>query len=235
MIWTDGSSDRPEMGGDWVGGYGVFFLDGPECNVPVSESQTTGRVELLAVLKALYEVTMYRKTCIMGDSEYVVNGCNGWAQKWCRNDWCTATGPVAHSDLWKRVLILLESYGPHVTVYHVPSHAGLPDNAQVDTLASQGRLQSPLWTANKLLLALLRDGAREEPEQDLHIVGVRESTPLPQPNDFVPWTPESVLSRADSSVVICTPEQTRPSDRMFINLDTPSPQHSQGFIDFEVQ
>ena len=62
MIWTDGSSDRPEMGGGWVGGYGVFFLNRPECNVsefvPVSESQTIGRAELLVVLKALYEVTM---------------------------------------------------------------------------------------------------------------------------------------------------------------------------------
>ena len=126
------------------------------------------------------------------------------------------------------MLILLESYGPHVTVYHVPSHAGLPENEQVDTVASQGRLRSPLWTANKLLLVVLREGQREEPEQDLHILAVRESTPPPPPlDDFVPWVPESVLSRADSSVVIYTPQQTRPSDGMFINLDTPSPQHSR--------
>ena len=124
---------------------------------------------------------------------------------------------------------------PASCMYHVPSHAGLPENEQVDTLGSQGRLRSPLWTANKLLLAVLRDGDREEPEQDLHIVGARESTPPPQPDDFVPWTPESVLSRSDSSVVICTPEQTRPTDRMFINLDTPSPQQSQDFTEFEVQ
>ena len=66
-----------------MGGYGVYFPDRPECNisefVPVSESRTIGRAELLAVLKALYEVTMYRRTCVMCDSEYVVNGCNGWA------------------------------------------------------------------------------------------------------------------------------------------------------------
>ena len=198
------------MIGDWVGGYGVFFPDRLECNVlefvPVSESQTIGRAELLAVLKALYEVTMYRKTCVMCDSEYVVNGCNGWAQRWRSNNWHTATGPVAHSNLWKRILILLESYGPHM--YHLPSHAGLTENEQVDALASQGRLRSALWTANKLLLAVCRDGEREDPEQDLHIVGVRESTPPPQPDDFIPWTPESVLSRADSTVILCTLEQT---------------------------
>ena len=122
----------------------------------------------------------------MCDSEYVLNGWNGWAQRWRQNNWRTATGPVAHSDLLKRVLILLESHGPHVTVYHVRSHAGLPENEQVDALARQGRLRSPLWTANKLLLAVRRDGEREDPEQDLHIVGVRESTPSPQPDDFVP-------------------------------------------------
>ena len=160
------------------------------------ESQTIGRAELLAVLKALYEVTKYRWTCVMCDSEYVVNGCNGWAQRWRRNNWHTATGPMVHADLWKRILILLESYGPHVTVR--------------------------------------KGGEREDPEQDLHSVGVRESTPPPQPDDVIPWTPKSVLSRADSSVIICTPE-TRPSDRIFIILDTPSPQHSQDFTDFEVQ
>ena len=89
MISTDGSSDRPEMGGDWVGGYGVCFADQPECNVsdfiPMAEPQTIGRAELLAVLKAVYAVTMYRKTCIISDSEYVVNGCNGWAARWRRN------------------------------------------------------------------------------------------------------------------------------------------------------
>ena len=110
MIRTDGSSDRPEMGGDWVGRYGVFFPARLECNVsecvPVWESQTIGRAQLLAILKALYEVTMYRKTRIMCGSECVVHGCNGWAQKWRRNDWRTVTGPVAHSDLRKRIFIL---------------------------------------------------------------------------------------------------------------------------------
>ena len=65
------------------GGAGVYFPDRPECNVlefvPVSESQTIGKAELLALLKALYEVPMYRRTFVMCDSEYVVNGCNGWA------------------------------------------------------------------------------------------------------------------------------------------------------------
>ena len=104
--------DRPTYqswggGGGLGGGYGVYFPDRPECNVsefvPVSESQTIGKAELLAVLKALYEVPMYRQTFVMFDSEYVVNGYNGWAQRWRRNNWHTAAGPVAHADLWKRI------------------------------------------------------------------------------------------------------------------------------------
>ena len=93
-------------------------------------------------------------------------------------------------------------------------------------MATEGKPRSPLWTADKLLLAVRKEGEREDPERDVHIVGVRESTPPPQPDDFIRWTPESVLSRADSSVIIYTPDQTRPSDRIFVNLDTPSRQHS---------
>ena len=52
-------------------GHGAYFPDRPECNVwefvSVSESQTIGRAELLEVFKALSEVTMYRRTCIMCD------------------------------------------------------------------------------------------------------------------------------------------------------------------------
>ena len=115
---------------------------------------------------------MYRRTSIMCDSEYVVNGCKGWAEQWRRNSWCTAAGPVAHADLWKRFLNLLESYGTYVTVSHVPSHAGVNENERVDELASHGRLRSPVWTANKLLLMVHKERDREEPGLDLHIVGV---------------------------------------------------------------
>ena len=56
-----------DRAGDWVSGYGVCFPYQPGCNVlefvPVSGSQMIGRAELLAVLKALYEGAMYRRTC----------------------------------------------------------------------------------------------------------------------------------------------------------------------------
>ena len=151
-------------------------------------------------------------------SIYVI-GCIGWAERWRRNNWCTTAGPVAHGDLCKKILVLLESYGTH----HVPSHVGLSENEWVDELASQGRLRRSLWTANKLLLTVHKEREREEPGRGIHIVGVRESTPPPQPDDFVPWTPESIISMASSGVLVYTPDGSRPS-----------PQHSQDFSDFEV-
>ena len=45
-----------------------------------------------------------------------------------RNNWHTVVGPVAHAHLLNKISILLESYGPYVTVYHVTFHAGLTEN-----------------------------------------------------------------------------------------------------------
>ena len=41
------------------------------------------------------------------------------------------------------------------------SYAGLTVNKQVDELARQGRLGSPLWTANKVLLIVHKKRERE--------------------------------------------------------------------------
>ena len=66
-----------------------------------------------------------------------------------------------------------------------------------------------MWTARKILLGVHIDREREAPRLDLHIVArVRVSTPPPQLDDFLPWTPELVPSRATSSVMVCTPDST---------------------------
>ena len=62
MILTDGLSDKPQVDGPWVGGFGVYSPSRPEMNVseflPVGEWQTIGRAELRAALRALNELTM---------------------------------------------------------------------------------------------------------------------------------------------------------------------------------
>ena len=75
----------------------------------------------------------------MCDSKYIVDGCNGQAMKWKRNEWCTTSGPVKHTDLWKEISILMEVYATHVTVHHVPSHSGMARNNVMDALAGEGR------------------------------------------------------------------------------------------------
>ena len=53
LIWTDGSSDRPQLGGRWWGGFGALFPDHTECNisefVPALEAQTIGGAEVQTV------------------------------------------------------------------------------------------------------------------------------------------------------------------------------------------
>ena len=49
--------------------------------LPVGELQTIGRAELKAVLAALNEVTMLKLASALCDSKYIVDSCNGQANK----------------------------------------------------------------------------------------------------------------------------------------------------------
>ena len=142
----DPLTDHRWMDHGW-GGFGVYFPSQPEMNVseflPVGELQTIGRAELRAVLRALNEVTMLRPASIMCDSKYIVDGCNGRAMKWRRIEWRTTSGPVEHTDLWKQILILLEVYATHVTVHHVPSHAGLAEKRGSGYIGRGGSHEEP--------------------------------------------------------------------------------------------
>ena len=53
-------------------------------------------------------------------------------------------GPLSNVELWKELLTELES--PHRTVQwiKVPSHVGIQGNKEADSLAEDGRLNSPL-------------------------------------------------------------------------------------------
>ena len=70
--------------------------------------------------------------------------------------------------------MVLDTYASHVSVFHVLSHPGLEENDHVDRLARQGRLQSPLWTLNKLSLSR-RQVVAEDP--DVQFLGTQETSP----------------------------------------------------------
>ena len=90
--------------------------------IPMHEPRTIERAQLRALLKALHEVTMLKHIAVLCDSKYLVDGCNG-IRKWQHNNWRMTSTPVAHADLWKPILVLLNVYGAHVTVHRVPSLA----------------------------------------------------------------------------------------------------------------
>ena len=68
-----------------MGGYGVYFPLRPGVNVsefvPVGEPQTIGRAEFRPVGRGLNEVTMLQPAAILCHSKYIVDRCNGQAQK----------------------------------------------------------------------------------------------------------------------------------------------------------
>ena len=205
--------------------------------LPVSELQTIGRAELRAVLMALNKVTMLRPATILCDSKYIVDGCSGQAKKWQRK---TTSGPVIHTYLWKQILILLEVYGSHVTVHHVPPHSGLTKNDLVDQLAGQGRMRSPLWTVNNIMLdATVRD---TQDDTEVQIIGTRARTSPPmtrERQDFLPWTPESVVVLSEGGTLVGTPaSHCATPERQIIppiyQLDTPSPRMSLDFTEFDI-
>ena len=226
----------------WVGSFGVYFPSRPEMNVtdfiPVGELQTIGRAKLRAVPRALNEVTMLRPASIMCDSKYIMDGCNGHAMKWKRDEWRTASRPVKHTDLWKQILILLEVYATHVTVHHVPSHVGLAENKVADRLAGEGRLRSPLWTLNTTLLNFTLSTLEEE--LDVQFLSARAVAPPPQSrehNDFVPWSPQSVVLMFDKGSPRGKLESptTTPVKQIIprvYQVDTPSPWKVTEFYGF---
>ena len=145
--------------------------------------------------------------------------------------------PSNHTDLWKQILILSEVYATHVTVHHVPSHAGLAENEVVDRLATEGGMRSPLWTVTVVLLNFT--SSTPEEESDVQILSARAVPPPPRSrehNDFVPWGPDSVTLMSDRGSPQGTPESaTTTPVRQIIppvyQVDTPSPRMLLDFAD----
>ncbi|MBS0966414.1 ribonuclease HI [Acetobacter okinawensis] len=137
-IWTDGGC-KPNPG---PGGWGVLLrCKGVERELSGGELATTNnRMELTAAAEALEAL---KKPCTVNlhtDSEYVRNGITRWHTGWVRRNWRNAAGdPVANMDLWRR---LLDAAKPHDVSWHwVKGHSGVPENEQVDQLATEARIR----------------------------------------------------------------------------------------------
>lgn len=132
-IFSDGACS----GNPGPGGYGVILrCDGKEKELSGGEAHTTNnRMELSGVIKGLETLKFPCEVIIQTDSKYVVDGIEkGWAKSWRRNGWVKSDKkPALNSDLWGRLLELLEVHDVRFT--WIKGHAGHEENERCDRLA----------------------------------------------------------------------------------------------------
>ncbi len=135
-IYTDGGA----INNPGPGGYGVVILE----NNGVLEltggflHTTNNRMELMACIKGIENLSSRTEpVALFSDSKYVVNGISkGWAKGWRRRGWYKSDGnPAVNSDLWKRLLDLID--GLDISFNWVKGHSGHPLNERCDQLAVQ--------------------------------------------------------------------------------------------------
>lgn len=133
LIYTDGAS----LGNPGPGGYGVVLIaKGARRELSAGFRRTTNnRMELMACIQGLQALKESARVLLFSDSRYVINGITkGWAKRWRRNGWMrTSTEPAENSDLWAKLLDLLEQH--EVEFRWVRGHAGTPENERCDELA----------------------------------------------------------------------------------------------------
>jgi ribonuclease HI len=134
-IYTDGAC----KGNPGVGGWGAIIMQ-DEKNIELfgGENETTNnRMELMAVIMALKEISSNLELTIYTDSTYVQKGISEWIKNWKVNNWLSSSKkPVKNKDLW---IELDEAVGSRKINWEwVKGHAGNEGNEKADELANQG-------------------------------------------------------------------------------------------------
>ena len=133
-LYTDGSC----LSNPGPGGWGAILrYRGHEKELCGGEPDTTNnRMELTAAIEGLSALKEPCRVTLYSDSQYLVNGMQkGWAKKWKQNGWMrTKTERALNSDLWERLLSLLEQN--EVAFRWVKGHANHPENERCDQLAT---------------------------------------------------------------------------------------------------
>lgn len=132
-IFTDGSC----LGNPGPGGWAALLRFG-EHSLEISGGArltTNNRMELLAAIKGLEALKRPCPVDLYTDSRYLCDAVNKkWLVSWQKRGWKKADKKdVLNQDLWKRLLPLLERYGPKL--HWVEGHSGHPENERVDALA----------------------------------------------------------------------------------------------------
>ena len=132
-LFTDGACS----GNPGPGGWGVVLRYGQhEKELSGGEKETTNnRMELTAAIKGLEALKEPCVVKLVTDSKYVADGIiKVWAESWQKNNWIKSDKkPALNSDLWERLLELLEKH--EVKIEWVKGHAGHAENERCDRLA----------------------------------------------------------------------------------------------------
>ena len=134
-IYTDGAC----KGNPGVGGWGALILqDDKNIELFGGENETTNnRMELMAVIMALKEMSPSEELTIYTDSTYVQKGISEWIKNWKLNNWRSSNKkPVKNKDLWMQ--LDEASYARKINWQWVKGHAGNEGNEKADELANKG-------------------------------------------------------------------------------------------------
>ena len=131
-IYTDGACS----GNPGPGGWAAILKKGEaEKEISGGEPMTTNnRMELSAAIMALEALKMPCEFDLYSDSRYLVDSVTkGWVLTWKKSGWMRKGKAVPNTDLWLRLLDLLEQH--KVTFIWVKGHASNPYNNRCDELA----------------------------------------------------------------------------------------------------
>ncbi len=139
FIYSDGGA----IGNPGPGGFGVVVEgDGKTFKLSRGYRRTTNnRMELMGVIAGLEstaEIATGRRTEVVTDSRYVVDGMSkGWAKRWRANGWRrNRQGDMAlNPDLWGRLLDAVD--GRDVAFQWVKGHSGHPQNEVCDAMVGE--------------------------------------------------------------------------------------------------